>query len=173
MTVTPATAATAATTTSPYDSLTSASATGPATAVPQQSLGQSDFLQLLATQLASQDPSQPMDDTQFISQMANFSSLQQMQTLNTSFNSYASSQQAISAPEYLNKQITATDPNTGNPVTGVPSAVNIYDNSVTLTIGGQDFPLSAVTSVANAPAASTAATVANALTSVLGTSQSN
>lgn len=54
-------------------------------------LGQDAFLQLLCKQLSYQDPLEPMKDTEFISQMANFSALEQMKNLNTSFTSLASS----------------------------------------------------------------------------------
>lgn len=46
-------------------------------------LGKDDFLKLLVTQMQYQDPLNPMDDTQFVSQMAQFSSLEQMQNMNT------------------------------------------------------------------------------------------
>jgi flagellar basal-body rod modification protein FlgD len=44
-------------------------------------MGKDQFLQLLVTQLQNQDPLKPMEDTQFIAQMAQFSSLEQMQNL--------------------------------------------------------------------------------------------
>ena len=51
--------------------------------IPQKSLGKDDFLKLMIEQLKCQNPLEPMSDTDSIAQMANFSSLEQMQNLNT------------------------------------------------------------------------------------------
>ncbi|PKK84425.1 MAG: hypothetical protein CVT49_03630 [candidate division Zixibacteria bacterium HGW-Zixibacteria-1] len=51
-----------------------------------QALGKDDFLQLLVAQLTHQDPLEPMDDTQFIAELAQFSSLEQLQNMNESIN---------------------------------------------------------------------------------------
>lgn len=46
-------------------------------------LGKDEFMQILVTQLRNQDPLSPMEDKDFISQMAQFSVLEQMQNMNT------------------------------------------------------------------------------------------
>ncbi|WP_338452053.1 flagellar hook assembly protein FlgD [Niallia oryzisoli] len=72
-------------------------------------LGKDDFLKLLMTQLQNQDPSNPMQDTEFIAQMAQFSSLEQMTNLNSSFEKFISQQQQsllISYNQFVGKEIT-------------------------------------------------------------------
>jgi flagellar basal-body rod modification protein FlgD len=51
----------------------------------QQGLGKDDFLKLLTTQLSHQNPMAPMEDREFIAQMAQFSSLEQMTSMAQGF----------------------------------------------------------------------------------------
>ncbi|MFJ7970802.1 flagellar hook assembly protein FlgD [Psychrobacillus sp. NPDC096389] len=63
-------------------------------------LGKDAFLKILMTQLQNQDPTNPMKDTEFIAQMAQFSSLEQMQNLATAFKEFAAVQEQSQMIEY-------------------------------------------------------------------------
>lgn len=99
--------------------------------VPKQELGKDEFLQILAVQLANQDPLEPMKDTDFIAQMAQFSSLEQMKGLNDSFSS-------TKAYGMIGKSVTATVTlETGEKaeIMGIVSGVVRYNNTDYLQIG--------------------------------------
>ncbi|MCX7786247.1 MAG: flagellar hook assembly protein FlgD [Spirochaetes bacterium] len=55
----------------------------------KRTLDKDDFLKLLVTQLSHQDPTQPMEDREFIAQMAQFTALEQITNLNKEFSSVA------------------------------------------------------------------------------------
>jgi flagellar basal-body rod modification protein FlgD len=105
-------------------------------------LNESDFIKLLTAQLQNQDPLDPESDTDFIAQMASFSSLQQMQTLNQTFDE-------STANTYLGKTVTVTDPSSGTAVTGVVSQVFANSGDPQLTINGTNYDVSTVQSVSN------------------------
>lgn len=64
-----------------------------------------DFLQLLTSQISNQDPLEPMKDTEFISQMANIASLEQMQQFSKGFEMFASSHKDMVAQAYLGRAV--------------------------------------------------------------------
>ena len=58
----------------------------------KNTLNKDDFLKLLLTQMQNQDPTSPMDNTEFIAQMATFSSLEQMTNMNTTLEKFLKNQ---------------------------------------------------------------------------------
>jgi flagellar basal-body rod modification protein FlgD len=129
-------------------------------------LDQSDFLKVLATQLANQDPLSPTDNADSIAQMATFSSIQQSSELVTTLKSFMAAQGLSSAQSMIGKDVTITTTRTvadadGNKktettkTTGQVTAVG-YDDSGTavVTVGGKQYPQSSVTEIRNTAAAS-------------------
>lgn len=70
-----------------------------------QELGKDDFLKLLITQLQNQDPTSPMENTEFIAQMAQFSSLEQMTNMSTEFTKLANMLNSGEAVSLLGKNV--------------------------------------------------------------------
>lgn len=118
----------------------------------QRTLGADDFMKILMTQLQAQDPMNPMKDTEFIAQMANFSSLEQMRGLSQSFNAYSASQQMSTAPLYLGCNVTVKDPSAPTGETkGTVESVTIKDGKPALIIGGKTYDPRLITNISLPP----------------------
>ncbi|WP_332648413.1 flagellar hook assembly protein FlgD [Lysinibacillus sp. 54212] len=104
-------------------------------------LGKDAFLKILITQLQNQDPTNPMDDREFISQMAQFSSLEQMQNMTKAMEALLMSQmetQLMSYTSFIGKEVkwhevTDKKDDQGKPIieegTGVITEVKFKDGS--------------------------------------------
>ena len=110
-------------------------------------LNRDAFLKLLITQLRNQSPLSPMDDTEFIAQLAQFSSLEQMQNMNQNLESFISSQSAFEALNLIGRTVKATNPETNEELTGQVESIQFRAGVPYLRVQGVDIPLSYVQSV--------------------------
>lgn len=109
-----------------------------------QDLGKDDFLNLLVTQLKYQDPLSPMEDKEFISQMAQFTSLEQMKNMNNSV-------QITQATSFIGKQVTWAD-SQGNEMAGVVKSVKIVNGEARVLVGDQTLELKQILTVSEVAA---------------------
>jgi flagellar basal-body rod modification protein FlgD len=93
-----------------YSKLTVSNKPETSTAPKKASLGQADFLKLMTTQMTHQDPSQPMSNGEFITQMAQFGTVSGIQDLQKSFRDFAgsiNSSQALQASGLVGRYVSA------------------------------------------------------------------
>lgn len=98
-------------------------------------LGKDAFLQLLVCQMQNQDPLEPNTDTEFVAQLAQFSSLEQLQNLGTE----TEKSQAFSlVGKYVVLQVTDTNGKTTYPE-GVVDFVNMQGKDIKLSVNGTSY----------------------------------
>ncbi len=114
---------------------------------PQQTLGQNDFLKLLVTQMTSQDPLNPESGTDFVAQLAQFSSLQTSQAMQGDLAS-------LQANGLIGRTVSVTTA-TGVPISGVVSAVLMQSGTPSVIVNGQSYALSQIAGILPTTAATT------------------
>ena len=108
------------------------SAAAAATESTESVLGKEDFLRLLVAQLENQDPLQPMDNTEFITQLSQFSSLEQMISMNDSLEALTLSQSSASDGQlaaWLGKEVEFRGDTLRHPQSGPASIPVVLSES--------------------------------------------
>ncbi len=121
---------------------------------PSPEMDKQTFLILLTKQLANQDPLDPMKSEEFVSQLAQFSSLEQAMTLNANFEQFMAFQQLTQATSLIGKTVVCLvyTPEGLIPVAGVVEMVMTLDGQVYLKLSdGSEVELSSVISVEPTP----------------------
>lgn len=119
-------------------------ATGSNSRTASTELGKDDFLNLLVTQLKYQDPLSPMDNTEYVSQLAQFSTLEYMGNMSTGI----SYMEALTmAGKYVTATVTDEDTGESTEISGVVDSVKLKSGSATLYVQGKEVSLDEVTDV--------------------------
>jgi flagellar basal-body rod modification protein FlgD len=114
---------------------------------------QMDYMKLLVTQLQNQNPLEPLDNNEMASQLAQFSQLQQLETMNSSFVQVLASAERSYANSLIGKDVSFV----GNTETGetgiingpVEQVFNNIDGEILLIVGNHTLGLEEVISVKN------------------------
>jgi flagellar basal-body rod modification protein FlgD len=123
---------------------TSTSTTATTSAAASQTLGQGDFLKLMTAQMKNQDPFEPVDNTQMVAQMAQFSQLAGISEMSSTMKGIADKLGGTSvadAANYIGKTVlTAGNVAYGRSGGGIAGAVELGGSTsdVRVTIEGQD-----------------------------------
>lgn len=120
------------------------------TRVPKRELGKDDFLILLTKQLQNQDPMNPVENTEFVAQMANFSTLEQITNMGKSLDKFlanSADQIRVQAMQLLGRNVTAALPDVPEPVSGPVSKVRFVDGDAVFTVDDYDVLMSQITSI--------------------------
>jgi len=131
------------------NSTTQAQAADPSSALSSataatSTLGKDAFMKLLVAQISHQDPLKPMDDTAFVSQLAQFSALEQMNNVSSSLDRLTASSELTQGAALSGRTITYQLDDNSDPVTGVVGKVTVDKGTAMLDVNGVSVPLSAV-----------------------------
>jgi flagellar basal-body rod modification protein FlgD len=113
-------------------------------------LGKDAFLKLLIAQLRNQDPMKPMEDREFIAQLAQFSSLETLQSLEQRINSLQSTQALDQTAGLIGKRVEATIEGVNGvaqTVTGTVSEVRLAGGVPRMLVGTKEVTLDQITKV--------------------------
>ncbi len=109
-------------------------------------LAKEDFLKLLMAQLKNQDPLKPVDDAQFITQLAQFTMLEYVQEMDERVGNLLDVERLGQGNQLIGKQVEGVT-EAGESVQGIVQTAKVVDGKVVLQVGGVTLPLENVESV--------------------------
>jgi flagellar basal-body rod modification protein FlgD len=106
--------------------------------------GREDFLKLLMTQMRYQNPLDPVKDSEFVAQLSQFSTLDGIQALNSSFKEMLLLQQLTQGANLIGKTVVYEKPGASLPRRGTVEAVNVQNGQLQLLVEGTAITLAQV-----------------------------
>jgi flagellar basal-body rod modification protein FlgD len=126
------------------------------TRIPQQSMDQGDFLNLLITQLANQNPLKPTDGNEMLQQMTQIASIQSMTSMQTAMKDMQTNQQLNMAQNLIGKMVEVYDADQGGDFIGTVNKVSVLNvtgsdgkqsQKVSMNVDGTEYPVTALVSI--------------------------
>jgi len=117
----------------------------------QAELGKDAFMSILIAQLQHQDPLRPMDDREFISQMAQFSTLEQMQNLSSGF---AQLRAINMLGKHINAELREEEGKGPEVINGIAESAGFMDGRINIVVNGRYVPIEDIINIHFQPQAS-------------------
>ncbi|MHC4270014.1 MAG: flagellar hook assembly protein FlgD [Planctomycetota bacterium] len=118
-----------------------------APAIGNTTVSKDEFLRLFVAQLQNQSPMDPLKGHEFIAQLAQFSSVEQLSNLNSSFGDTLKFQQLSGGSEFIGKKATYFNKASGGLDTGVIEGAVTDGSTISVVIGNRNIPISDVTGI--------------------------
>jgi flagellar basal-body rod modification protein FlgD len=112
-------------------------------------LSQADFLKLLVTQMTSQDPLNPTDSQDLLTQTVQLSTLQSNMSLQTALTQLQSSQTLAQASSMLGQQVTLQGDSQSTTTQGVVTSIDVSSGTPMIVVNGTSYDLSNVISISS------------------------
>jgi len=148
----------------PVSSITNTTTTNPntvadaVTSAASQTLSEQDFLNLLVTQMTSQDPLNPMTNQDMLQQMVSFSTLQSNTSMQSLLTGMQSGQAFTEANSMIGQQVNLLTDANGDTAQGIVSGVDLSSGTPQIIVNGQSYGLNQVLSVNPATPQTTSST---------------
>lgn len=123
-----------------------------------QMLSEQDFLNLLVTQMTAQDPLDPTNSADLLTQMVQFSTLSANTNLQTQLGDMQSTDQFSQAGSLIGMQVTLQTDSSGDTTQGIVTGVDVSSGTPEIVVNNTSYPLSDVTEVTPPPASQTSTT---------------
>ena len=128
--------------------LAGVSGNGSSTDPKKELVSTDEFLQLFVTQLQHQNPLEPTEGAEFMSQLAQFSSLEQLVNLNELGSDAFEFEQLVAGSNLIGKEAAYFDPDTGELDAGTINGIELDDDgTISLIINNLLIPISSVTDI--------------------------
>lgn len=111
-----------------------------------QTLGKDDFLSLLVTQLRHQDPLSPLEDKDFIAQLAQFSALEQLENVAGAMDELTFASQVAGSVALIGRTVSYENGD-GTTGSGLVASVSLADGHIRLRVGDEEIEPGAVRQV--------------------------
>jgi len=115
--------------------------------VASSAVNKDEFLKLFVAQLKNQSPLDPLKGHEFIAQLAQFSSVEQLTNLNTSFADEFKFQQLLGGGDLIGRKATYVDIFSGGIGEGIIRGSKITGDTTSVIIDNKEIPISNITGI--------------------------